>query len=68
MWKQMVDIYCYKCLYPQPLQKCTELKIKCKQTNKQAIRERKIKVVMLQSTVENTANVFFSFIYYTSNY
>lgn len=66
-WKQMVDIYCYKCLYPQPLQKCTGGEDKM-QTNKQAIRERKIKVVMLQSTVENTANVFFSFIYYTSNY
>ncbi len=32
---------------------------KQKPTNKQATRERNIEVVMLQSTVENTANFFF---------
>lgn len=35
-----------------------------KRTNKQATRERNIEVVMLQSTVENTANFFFSSLVY----
>lgn len=56
----MVDILTVTNVLPTVSATVTKTKIKYKQ----ATRERNDEVVMLHGTVENTANVFFSFVYY----
>lgn len=60
----MVDIFTVTNVLPTVSATVTKNVWEPKVKYKQATRERNNEVVMLQGTVENTANVFFSFVYY----